>query len=201
MELSERFDTALAYAARLHRTQVRKGTRIPYVSHLLVVAGSVLEDGGDEDEAIAALLHDAIEDHGGGDAARLKADIAATFGDRVLDIVLGCTDTDQLPKPPWRQRKEAYLQHLRSVSPSVARVAAADKLHNARATLADYRVLGEDLWIRFNADKAELLWYHTAVAEELMNVLPESSLVQELQRVVETLARLAGGDHGSNPVA
>src|SRR6185503_9823772 len=128
--LSQRFESALVFAARLHGRQLRKGTCVPYVSHLLAVASLVLEDGGDEDEAIAALLHDAVEDQGG---LPTLDRIRAEFGARVADIVLGCTDADSLPKPPWRERKERHLSHLRTAPDGVRRVSAADTLHNARA--------------------------------------------------------------------
>ncbi len=138
-----RFEDALAYAARLHAGQRRKGTDIPYVSHLLAVASLAIENGADEDEAIAALLHDAVEDQGG--RRRLHA-IRRRYGARVAELVAGCTDADVTPKPPWRQRKVRYLEHLRTASPSVRLVSACDKLHNARAILADYRRLGDALW-------------------------------------------------------
>src|SRR5436309_13050206 len=146
--LGERFADALAYAADVHRDQVRKSTAIPYVAHLLAVAARVLEDGGREGEAIAALLHDAPEDQGG--EARL-ADIRDRFGDRVADIVEACSDTFESPKPPWRGRKEAYLAHLRDPATAidVLRVSAADKLNNATAILRDLRQLGPRVWERF----------------------------------------------------
>jgi (p)ppGpp synthase/HD superfamily hydrolase len=180
------FSRALAYAARIHATQLRKGTRIPYVSHLIAVAGLVLENGGGEDEAIAALLHDAAEDCGG---RKRLAQIERKFGQKVARIVDGCTDTYEDPKPPWRPRKEAYLLHLPQASPSVRLVATADKLHNARCVLADYRTKGEELWKRFNAPKEELLWYHRAVTETLKKA-GMSPLVEELDRVVGELERL-----------
>ena len=139
--LSERFFDALGYAARLHNRQVRKGGGTPYVSHLMAVASLVLEHGGSEDEAIAALLHDAIEDqaeHRGG-AAALRAEIEQRYGARVLGIVNACTDAEVVPKPPWRARKEQYLRHLGATpDPAYHRVSIADKLHNARAILLDY---------------------------------------------------------------
>src|SRR5881227_3632367 len=145
MELSTRFEDALTFATRLHADQTRKGTSIPYISHLLAVTSIVLEQGGNEDEAIAALLHDAIEDQGG---APTREEIRRRFGDTVVAIVDGCTDTEVMPKPPWRERKEAYIAHIREASTAVRLVSAADKLHNARAVLADYRVLGDALWQR-----------------------------------------------------
>jgi hypothetical protein len=141
--LTDRFGEALVYAERAHRAQTRKGTTIPYVAHLLAVASLVLEHGGGEDQAIAALLHDVVEDQGGAAAA---AEIRARFGDRVADIVLACTDTEATPKPPWRARKEAYVASVAGKSDDAILVTAADKLHNASAILEDYRVLGEALW-------------------------------------------------------
>lgn len=150
MELSTRFDEALIFASRLHAKQVRKGSGIPYISHLLAVTALVLEHGGGEDEAIAALLHDAIEDQGG-DATRQE--IRRRFGEVVVEIVNGCTDTDSTPKPPWRERKEAYIAHLPTATSSILLVSAADKLHNVRSILNDYRVVGEEIWQRFKAGK------------------------------------------------
>jgi (p)ppGpp synthase/HD superfamily hydrolase len=181
--LTQRFDEALAYAAEAHRTQTRKATAIPYISHLLAVAALVIEDGGDEDQAIAALLHDAVEDQGG--QARL-ADIQARFGNRVADIVAGCSDTDKVPKPPWRERKVAYLEHLRTARPEALRVSAADKLHNARALLADYRTYGPALWHRFNASESDILWYYQALVR-LFRQRGPAALAAELARVVFAL--------------
>src|SRR5918911_197645 len=157
MILSERFNEAFLYASQLHAEQTRKGTTIPYIAHLMAVTAIVLENGGNEDEAIAALLHDSIEDQGG---EATRQEIRRRFGETVVEIVNGCTDAEVIPKPPWRARKEAYIAHLIHASPSVRLVSAADKLHNARAILADYRVLGESLWKRFNGGKEGTLWYY-----------------------------------------
>ena len=146
--LFHRFEDALAFTARLHATQTRKGTDIPYIAHLLAVSSLVITHGGDEHEAIAGLLHDAVEDQGGRPTLQM---ILARFGKRVADIVDGCTDTDITPKPPWRERKERYIHHLKAASPSVKLVAAADKLDNVRAIVADHRSYGSDIWQRFNA--------------------------------------------------
>ena len=145
--LSERFEQALQFAAATHRTQVRKGSGIPYVGHLLGVCSLVIEDGGSEDEAIAALLHDAAEDQGG---QPMLDEIRERFGDHVAGIVAACSDTIESPKPPWRARKEAYLEHLEHQPESVLRVSLADKLFNARAILRDYLVVGDELWSRFS---------------------------------------------------
>jgi (p)ppGpp synthase/HD superfamily hydrolase len=185
--MGPRFQEALQYASNLHRRQVRKGTRIPYVSHLLAVASLVMEDGGGEDEAIAGLLHDAVEDQGG---RKTLEEIRRRFGEQVAQIVEGCTDADTIPKPPWRERKEKYIAHVRTASREVLRVSAADKLHNARAVLADYRTLGEALWDRFNGGRKGTLWYY----RELTSVYKEAGvglLAEELDRVVSELERLA----------
>ena len=185
--LSWRFEGALAYAARLHAAQRRKGTAIPYVSHLLAVTAIVLENGGDEDEAIAALLHDAVEDQGG--KSRL-VEIRNWFGPRVARIVEACTDADTLPKPPWRRRKEIYIKHLREAPRDVLLVSAADKLHNARAILADVRRDGNRVWERFNGGKEGTLWYYRTLFEVFRELGPRPMAV-ELGRVVEQLGRLA----------
>ena len=150
-----RFSTALEYAAKKHATQLRKGTKIPYVSHVMAAAGLVLEHGGGEDEAIAALLHDIPEDCGGRPALN---DIRRRFGSRVARIVEGCTDSFESPKPPWRARKEKYLRHLRKASRAVRLVSAADKLHNARTILSDLRKHGNRVWERFIGGKEGQLW-------------------------------------------
>jgi (p)ppGpp synthase/HD superfamily hydrolase len=187
MTLSVRFEEALILAVRWHAGQMRKETTIPYIAHLLGVASIVLEQGADEDEAIAALLHDAVEDQGG---AVALGEIRRRFGDGVAEIVAGCTDAWTTPKPPWRERKEAYIAHLRQASASVRLVSAADKLHNARAILADYRALGEALWGRFNGGKAGTLWYYRALVETL-RATDSTPLVEELDRVVSEIEHLA----------
>ena len=188
MPYGEKLEEALGYAARVHRDQVRKGSSVPYVTHLLAVAAIVGENGGTEEEVIAALLHDAPEDRGG--EARL-AEIRERFGDEVADIVAGNTDTFEDPKPPWRERKEAYVAHVAHAPRSVRLVSAADKLHNARSVLADLRSLGEDLWPRFNGGKEGTLWYYRALVEAFETAGPDP-LVEELDRVVGELERLAG---------
>ena len=175
--LSPRFEDALTLAARLHAGQLRKGTRIPYVAHLLGVASLALE-------AIAALLHDAVEDQD------LKpAELRRRFGERVTEIVLGCTDARARPKPPWRKRKERYLRHLRHASPSVRLVSGCDKLHNARAILGDYRAHGERLWKRFSGRREGTLWYYREVVRRL-RAHRTTPLVAELARVVAELEQL-----------
>ncbi|HZU69016.1 MAG TPA: HD domain-containing protein [Ktedonobacteraceae bacterium] len=191
MKLSTRFEEALVFATRLHAEQTRKGTAVPYIAHLLAVTALVFEHGGGEDEAIAALLHDSIEDQGG---ASTREAIRRRFGENVVQIVDGCTDTDVFPKPPWRQRKEAYLAHISKAPASVRLVSAADKLHNARAILEDYRIVGEALWKRFNGGKEGTLWYYRAVVDALREA-GATPLVDELDRVVAEIEHLAGG-HG-----
>jgi (p)ppGpp synthase/HD superfamily hydrolase len=190
MALSTRFEEALVFATRLHARQVRKGTSVPYVSHLLAVASLVLEQGGDEDAAIAALLHDAAEDQGG---RPTLDEIRRRFSDRVAEIVEGCSDAFTFLKPPWRKRKEAYLAHLPQASAAVRLVSAADKLHNARMILADYRQSGKAVWRRFNGGRDGTLWYNRALVEALRAAGP-SPLVEELERVVAELERLASAE-------
>ena len=187
MNLSERFEEALVWASQLHRSQRRKGTPVPYVAHLLGVTSIVLQYGGDEDEAIAALLHDAVEDQGGEPVLR---EIERRFGGSVAAIVAGCTDTMTQPKPPWRERKEAYLAHLPHASASVRRVSAADKLHNVRAIIADYRLLGEDLWSRFTGGRDGTLWYYLALVEAFRTAGTDP-LIEELARTVAEMECLA----------
>lgn len=180
--LTDRFDEAVAYARTIHAGQTRKGTAIPYLSHPLAVAALVIEDGGDEDLAIGALLHDAAEDQGG--LERLE-DIRRRFGDRVAEVVAGCTDSYEDPKPPWRPRKEAYLEHLREAverrEPFVL-VSLADKLHNARAILLDLREIGPAMLERFNAGREDQLWYYRSLVEAFRG--HPSRLVDELERTV-----------------
>jgi (p)ppGpp synthase/HD superfamily hydrolase len=197
MKPTTRFEAALTYATHLHRDQTRKGTDIPYVGHLLGVASLVIEDGGSEDEAIAGLLHDAVEDQGG--APRLE-DIRTRFGVGVAAIVAGCTDADTIPKPPWRQRKEAYLAHLREATADVLRVSAADKFYNARAILEDYRALGEALWPRFSEGRDEILWYYRSLVAIFLERGPVR-LAGELARAVAELNRLTDESAASAPLA
>ncbi len=184
--LSERFTNALVFATQLHATQTRKGSGVPYITHLLGVASIALEYGANEDEAIAALLHDAIEDQGG---AATREEIRRRFGDTVTEIVDGCTDSDTTPKPPWRQRKEAYITHLTTASASVRLVSAADKLHNARSILKDYRLLGESVWDRFKGGKSGTLWYYRSILKAFQQA-ESTPLIDELDRVVSELEQL-----------
>jgi len=176
-----RLSKALAFAAHIHRDQSRKGTNIPYISHLLGVCSLVLEAGGSPDEAVAALLHDAIEDQG-----LSRADLRERFGHVVEEIVRGCSDTDQQPKPPWRERKQAYLDELPRQSRSVLLVSLADKVHNARSLLFDGRAVGAELWSRFNAGRDSQIWYYESLAELYRELIP-GALADELTRLVEDL--------------
>lgn len=188
MILSHRFDEAFVYAADLHREQVRKGTTIPYIAHLMAVASIVLEYGGDEDQAIAALLHDAIEDQGG---ARTREDIRVRFGDTVVSYVDACTDAEEVPKPPWRIRKEQYIARLAHEPPEALLVSAADKLHNVRDILKDLRGGRTGLWEVFKGGKSGTLWYYRALVDAYRAVM-RSPLIDELGRAVDDLERVAG---------
>jgi (p)ppGpp synthase/HD superfamily hydrolase len=213
--LGERYPDALLFATRLHDGQSRKGTSIVYLSHLLAVSSLVLENGGDEPEAIAALLHDALEDQGDDyesehpaeplrGRAALRRDIELRYGARVLEIVRACTDDEDFAKPAmgdpgssaqWRERKAAYLDHLRGESdPGILRVSCADKLHNARSILADYEEQGDTLWQRFRARTRENQeWYYGALAETFAAQASEHGdpglrrLSRELSRVVDRI--------------
>jgi (p)ppGpp synthase/HD superfamily hydrolase len=189
MGLSPRFSEALCYVAKLHGEQRRKVSGEPYISHLLAVAAIVMEYGGSEDEAIAALLHDAVEDQGG---EATLAEIRRRFGDAIAEIVMGCTDTAESPKPPWRQRKESYIARLRDASASIRLVVAADKLHNIRSLLREYRRCGESLWTSFHGGQAGTLWYYNAVTEVLKQAAI-TPIVEELDRALEELEVVASG--------
>ena len=200
---TQRFDAAVLFAVGLHRHQKRKATGVPYLSHLLAVAALVMEDGGSEDEAIAALLHDAVEDQGDrypGGRAQLRADIGERFGGRVLEIVDACTDdeghdktrpaTPEEVKRSWQLRKEAHLAHLRANGdPGVRRVSCADKLHNAASILADYARIQEQLWERFRTRSAsDQLWYYAELARVFDG---DAALEQRFRVVAGEIAALA----------
>ncbi len=190
MPWSRRVEAALCFAAQLHQDQERKGSGTPYLCHLLAVAALVGESGGSEDEFIAAVLHDAVEDQGG---APTLARVRGLFGDAVAEIVAGCTDTDATPKPPWRARKEAYIAHLAQASPSVLRVSCADKLHNARAIVADLRKQGDAAWSIFKGGKDGTLWYYRALTEEYRKRGAPAVLLEDLDRAVREMEALAAG--------
>ena len=204
--LTDRFDRALLYATHVHGGQVRKGTSTPYVAHLLAVSATVLEYGGDEDLAIAALLHDSVEDQGG--RARLE-DVRNRFGDRVARVVAACSDSladtsKGEQKADWQKRKEDYLTHLDTADEDVLRVSLADKVHNARAILRDLRKpdVGDAIWSRFSQSREKTIWYYRGLADKFRKMWP-GQLADELHEIVEVLedgsARLTGsaGDNGS----
>jgi (p)ppGpp synthase/HD superfamily hydrolase len=180
LKLTRRFEQALIFATRKHAGQIRKGTGTPYISHLLSVAALVLEAGGDENLAIAALLHDVVEDCGG---APVLNEVRQCFGKPVAGVVEACSDTDITPKPPWRERKEQYIRHLRNADAGTRLVSVADKLHNARSILADYRDIGEPIWQRFQGKREGTLWYYRALLGEFQRKF-RNRLVDELERVV-----------------
>jgi GTP pyrophosphokinase len=188
-DFSPRFDQALVYAHQLHARQTRKGTTTPYIGHLLGVASIVIENSGSEDEVIAALLHDAVEDQGG---AATRAEISRRFGENVAAIVDGLSDTDETPKPPWRARKEDYIAHLSEAASSVLLVSLADKIHNAGSILRDVRNAGESVWSRFTGGKEGSLWYYRALVEAFRARGQFPALVAELDRLVTELEQLAG---------
>lgn len=185
-KLGARFEEAFRFAAEKHATQTRKRTSVPYISHLMSVAGLVLEAGGDEDQAIAALLHDVVEDCGG---KPILQDVEDRFGQRVARIVDGCTDAYTIPKPPWKQRKLDYLALLRNADDDIRLVSAADKLHNVRTILADHRAEGESVWTRFSGGREGTLWYYRAVLDILLEGRP-NRLIGELERAVTELENL-----------
>lgn len=187
VQLSEKFAQALTYALSLHAGQVRKGTQVPYAAHLLAVSALVLEDGGSEAEAIAGLLHDAVEDRGGLDTLHA---IEQRFGAEVAAIVMGCSDSVEIPKPPWKPRKQAYIEHLLQAPDSVCRVSLADKLHNARALYRDLRLLGDQLWPRFAGAKDGTLWYYARLVQVFQR-RSASFLVSDLADTVDRIERLA----------
>jgi (p)ppGpp synthase/HD superfamily hydrolase len=185
--LTKRFEEAFLFAANLHANQTRKHSEVPYLAHLLGVTGLVLEDGGDEDQAIAALLHDAVEDQGG---LPTLEDIRLKFGPRVSDLVFALSDSYSSPKPPWRERKENYIASLSNADPGVIRVSLADKVYNARATLWDVVSEGEAAWSRFNGGREGTLWYYQKLIEEFRKH-GECYLLQELIRSVDELMAIS----------
>jgi (p)ppGpp synthase/HD superfamily hydrolase len=201
IKLSARFLQAFVFAAEKHKGQTRKASTIPYIAHLMGVASLVLEAGGDEDLAIAALLHDIVEDCGG---AYMLREVRRWFGKRVAKVVDGCTDSVADPKPPWRERKETYIRHLRRADADTRLVSAADKLNNVRSIVSDYRAVGEFVWARFNGGREGTLWYYRTLRDEFLRHKP-NRITGELQRVVDELEVLAGASpnsgRGSSPPA
>ena len=192
-QLTDRFDAAMLYAHAIHRDQQRKGNGSAYIGHLLGVASIVLDDGGTEDEAIGALLHDAAEDRGGREQL---AQVRAKFGDTVAKIVEDCTDSWDTPKRPWRERKRGYVEHARTLPPSSLRVAAADKVHNAYAILRDLRNTGEQVWDRFNAPADDVIACYESIVKAFRDAQRGSprpcKLVEELERIVKGIQREMG---------
>lgn len=182
--LTQRFDKALSYASEVHRMQLRKGTDIPYLSHLMGVSSLVLEYGGDEDQAIAGLLHDAAEDAGGD---RRLQHIRMEFGDHVAALVADCTDSWADPKPAWRPRKEAYIASMAHKADRSLLVSLADKTHNSRAIVSDLNAIGDELWDRFTASKTETIWYYRSMADIFEQRL--GIIAHELGRCVRTMER------------
>lgn len=187
-ELTSRFDEALKYTHDVHRRQTRKGNGVPYLGHLLGVASIVIDDGGSEDEAIGALLHDAAEDHGG--RPRLD-EIRARFGEQVARIVEDCTDSWETPKRPWIERKREYLEHAKALPAPSLRVAAADKVHNAYAILRDLRNTGDQVWERFNAPADDVIAYYEGLVRSFRHA-GGGKLVEELERIVKGIQREMG---------
>ena len=205
--LTDRFDRALLYATDVHGRQVRKGTTIPYVAHLLAVSATVLEYGGDEDLAIAALLHDSVEDQGG--ETRLK-DIRKQFGKRVACVVEACSDSladtsKGEQKLDWLERKKAYLAHLDTADDDVILVSLADKAHNARAILRDLKnpCVGESVWSRFSQCRKKTLWFYRSLADKFREKLrgPLVTLANELHEIVEVLEDDSTGTKSGAKVA
>jgi len=188
MKFSAKFEEALLYATRAHSNQMRKKTGIPYIAHILGVTAIALEYGANQTEAMGALLHDVVEDCGG--KPRLL-EIREQFGDDVAKIVDGCTDTDEIPKPPWRERKEKYLEHLKHSDSPTRLVSASDKLHNARSILAELRRHGDIVYQRFSGKKEGALWYYRALVSAFREHGDHIDLIDELDRVVTELDRFA----------
>ena len=186
-ELDNRFQQAVALACELHAGQTRKGSQIPYIAHLLGTAALVIEDGGSEDGAIAALLHDGPEDQGGKETLAM---IKTQFGERVARIVADCSDTFEEPKPPWKERKLAHLAHLEHADLDSCRVVLADKLYNARTLVNDLYRDGEIAWEKFNGGKEGTLWYYQKMHAVLSSKLP-GELTDQLGRAIEEILRLS----------
>jgi (p)ppGpp synthase/HD superfamily hydrolase len=192
--LGPRFLRAFQFAAEKHAGQLRKASTIPYIAHLMGVASLVLEAGGDEDLAIAALLHDVVEDCGG---APILKEVHRRFGRRVAKVVDGCTDADTDPKPPWRERKEQYIKHLKKSDADTRLVSAADKLNNVRSILSDHRAIGESIWSRFNGGREGTLWYYRTLRDVFLRY-PRNRITQDLELAVNELDSLAGKEPISN---
>jgi (p)ppGpp synthase/HD superfamily hydrolase len=189
IKLGPRFLQAVEFAAEKHKNQTRKASTIPYIAHLMGVASLVLEAGGDEDLAIAALLHDVVEDCGG---APMLQEVHRKFGPRVAKVVDGCTDADTYPKAPWRERKEKYIARLKKENADTRLVSAADKLNNVRSILSDYRAMGESVWSRFNGGREGTLWYYRTLRDQFLRHKP-NRITRELGLAVNELEALTAG--------
>jgi (p)ppGpp synthase/HD superfamily hydrolase len=195
--LGPRLHRAFGYAARKHEGQTRKQTAVPYLSHLMAVTSLVLEAGGDEEMAMAALLHDVVEDCGG--MPRLR-EIHRMFGPRVAKMVEGCTDSFVNPKLPWTVRKGDYLKKLKHKNAETRLVSACDKLHNVRTVISDYRKDGESIWQRFNGGRDGTLWYYRALSDEFQR-RKANRITQELAIAVAELERVVGRGTGRTRVS
>ena len=189
VKLGPRFLRAIQFAAEKHSGQTRKASTIPYIAHLMGVASLVLEAGGDEDLAIAALLHDVVEDCGG---APMLKEVRRRFGSRVAKVVDGCTDADTYPKPPWRDRKEKYIRHLKNADADTRLVSAADKVNNVRSILSDYRAIGESVWSRFHGGREGTLWYYRSLRDVFLRH-KWNRITRDLELAVKELDALAAG--------
>lgn len=190
-QLTNRFDHAVTFARHVHIAQSSKGTAIPYLAHLLGVASIVLETEGTEDEAITALLHDAIEDGGG---VPIEIAIREQFGVDVARIVRACSDTDEKPKPPWRQRKLEYLDSIAAKQQDELIVSIADKVHNSRRVLTDYRDIGDEIWPRFKEGRDGQLWYYDELVKAFQSRVDDlaPSAARRVDELARTVAELKG---------
>ena len=195
IRLGPKFTKAFRFAYEKHRGQARKASRIPYISHLMGVASLVLEAGGDEDLAAAALLHDVVEDCGG---RPMLKQVQRLFGKRVAEVVDGCTDAYTTPKPTWRKRKESYIRRLKKEDAGTRLVSAADKLNNLRSILSDYREIGESVWSRFNGGRDGTIWYYRTLRDEFLRK-DKNRIATDLDRAVKELELLTGR-HAAHPL-
>ncbi len=184
---SERLDEALRFASEQFRFRVRKGSGVPYITHLLQVCCTVGEWGGDEEQMIAAVLHDYLEDVHGASLEHLQTQ----FGERVARFVLALSDSTTQPKPPWEERKERYVERLRSEPAELKLISAADKLHNAHSIVRDQVSMGDQVFDRFSANKDQTLWYYRAVVAALSDGW-DHALLNELDAMVDRMHDLAG---------
>ena len=185
--LTSRFEDALLFAFNIHKDQTRKATTIPYFAHVMGVCSYVLEAGGNEDTAIAALLHDSVEDGGG---LPVLGQIRNRFGIRVADIVEACTDSYTLPRPPWRERKAKYLEKLPTATPEARLVSVSDKLYNVRSIIVALRLDGDSVWERFNGGKDGSLWYYRSLLD-IFKATGSDQLTEEYARAVALMEQLA----------